>query len=105
MDNVDEHKRNNAVPVVAVLTIGKCLAELEVQELGKLKKTRDVPSIPDLARAAGVSRGTMYNLVKGNVKHVSLELLAAIINELRRRGFDVELSHLLTTYPAEEVDD
>ncbi len=91
-------------PVVAVLTIAKCLAELEAQELGKRRSARNVPSIPELARAAGVSRGTMYNLVKGDVKHVSLDLLAAIINELRRRGFEVDLTHLLALYPAEEVD-
>lgn len=45
----------------------------------------------------------MYNLVKGHVKHVNLELLSLVLSELRHRGFDVEVSDLLTAYPAEDV--
>ncbi len=97
---------NNATEkgdIVVTLTIAAYLAQLEAEVLANPRDKRKVPSVPELARAAGVSKGAMYNLVKGEVKHVNLELLSAVINELQRRGFEVELSDVLAMYPAEMV--
>lgn len=45
----------------------------------------------------------MYNLIKGNVKQVNLELLSAVVSELRQRGFDVELEDVFAMFPKEVV--
>jgi len=45
----------------------------------------------------------MYNLVNGQVKLVNLEKLSAIISELQRRGFDAQLTDMLTTFAADEL--
>lgn len=92
--------------VVIVLAVEKLLSRLETEELGKPPgKRREIPSIPELAKAAKVHRVTMYNLVKGNVKQVSLELLSSIMSELRKRGFEVQVADLLAAFPAEEGDE
>lgn len=91
--------------VTIVLSLEKLLSRLETDELDKPPgKRREIPSIPELAEAAGVHRVTMYNLVKGKVKQVNLELLSAIMSELRKRGFEVEVADMLTAFPAEEVE-
>ena len=86
--------------VVIQLSVELLLSRLEAEELRKPPaQRREVPSIPALALAAGVHRGTMYNLVKGNVKQVSLELLSSIFNELQRRGFTLNISDFFVIYP------
>jgi DNA-binding Xre family transcriptional regulator len=90
--------------IVVTLTIAAYLKKLEAEEAAKPPRDRrEVPSVADLAEAAGVSRGAMYNLVNGQVKLVNLDLLSSIINELRQRGFDAYINDLLTTFPAEAV--
>ena len=93
-----------AEDVVIQLAIEPLLKRLEAEEsLKPALQRREVPSIPALAIVAGVHRGTMYNLVKGNVKQVNLEILSVIFNELRRRGFDVKVSDILIAHPADSV--
>lgn len=91
--------------VVIQLALEPLLSRLETEELQKPPtQRREVPNIPALAAIAGVHRVTMYNLVKGHVKQVNLELLTAVFNELRRRGFNVQVSDLLTAYPANPAE-
>lgn len=86
------------------ITLREHLAYLEAAEASKWPNQRkEVPGIPDLAAAAGVSRQAMYNIASRQVKMINLEILSAIINELRRRGFDTEIADLLTAYPVEAV--
>lgn len=93
--------RHEPGDVVIQLAIEQLLSRLEAEELVKPPiHRREIPSIPTLAAVAGVHRVTMYNLVKGNVKQVNLELLTAVFNELQRRGFKVEVADLLVAYPA-----
>lgn len=90
--------------VVIQLAIEPLLSRLETDELKKPpSQRREVPNIPALAVVAGVHRATMHNLVKGKVKQVNLEILSAIFNELRHRGFDVKVSDLLIAHPADSV--
>lgn len=100
MDSVNDKSGGD---VVIQLTLDAFLARLEATVKSNPRDKRDVPSIPELAAAAGVSRGAMYNLVKGHVKQVNLELLTAVVNELRRRGFEVALDDVLVMYPKELV--
>ena len=89
--------------IVIQLTIDAFLTRLEAEKKANPSDKRDVPSIPELAKAAGVSRGAMYNLVTGRVKHVNIELLTAVANELRRRGFEVQVDDLLGVYSEEAM--
>lgn len=96
--------QSHSEDVVIQLAIEPLLKRLEAEEAVKpAPQRREVPSIPTLAVIADVHRGTMYNLVKGNVKQVNLETLSVIFNELRRRGFDVKISDLLIAHPADSV--
>jgi DNA-binding Xre family transcriptional regulator len=82
------------------VTLKEHLQQLEASEAVKHpSQRRDVPSIPELAEAAGVTRATLYNLP--SVQSVNLKLLDRIIDELNRQGFETELTDLLTTYPDE----
>lgn len=74
------------------ITVKEHLKELEAQE-GRRLGGRQVPSIPDLAKAVGVTRATIYNFEK--VRNLNLELLDKIIVELRGRGFDTNLEDVL----------
>ena len=53
---------------------------------------------------AGVSRATMSRLVNHETKRLDLKMLWDVLAELRRRGFDTQLSDLLAASPiGEEV--
>jgi hypothetical protein len=87
-----------------VLNVEGLLSRLEAEELARPPgERRQLPSIPEMAAKAGVHRATMYNLVKGHVKQVNLELLSVIYAELRERGFKVHYADLLTMHPAEAI--
>lgn len=74
------------------ITVREHLKELEAQE-GRKIAGREVPSVPTLAAAVGVTRATIYNLEK--VRNLNLELLDKVIFELRSRGFSTELKDVL----------
>ena len=101
---MDVNSQSASENMVIQLAIEPLLKRLEAEEaLKPASQRREVPNIPALAAVAGVHRGTMFNIVKGNVKQVNLEILSVIFNELRRRGFDVKVSDLLIAHPAESV--
>ncbi len=85
-----------ARPVELVVTLGAYLAYIKSEELTKAEsQRRDVPTIGELAEAAGVHRVTMQHLVTGDIKRVNFETLSAVLNELRRRGFDPKESDIV----------
>jgi DNA-binding Xre family transcriptional regulator len=87
-----------------VLTLGDYLKKLEGIESDKPPaQRRPVPSVAELAEAAEVHRATMYNMVNGQVKLVNLESLSAVFNELRDRGFEVDVSDLLKAFPTDST--
>ena len=72
------------------------LAELEAAEAAKPEgERRDVPTLTDLARAAGVHKVTMSKLVQGRIRSLSFDIGGAIVAELRQRGFDTQPGDLL----------
>lgn len=92
--------------MTVVITIKEHLARLEAQETQRPpNQRRPVPSMAELAEAAGITRQGMYNFASGSVKMVNLEILSAVINELLRRGFPADVSDLLTAYPASTIAD
>ena len=75
------------------ITVREHLKELEARE-GRKAQGANVPSIPELAAAVGVTRATLYNLEKA--KALNLILLDKLIMELRRQGFGTTLEDVLT---------
>lgn len=92
-------------PVSVQVSLREYLIQLEASESIKPPhERRAVPSLPSLAAAAGFTRQGLYNLAGGNIKMLNLEVLSKVMNELRRHGFPVEVSHLLTAYPIPSDD-
>ncbi len=86
----------DTVQVELVVTLGAYLSYIKSEELAKAEsQRRSVPTIGELAEAAGVHRVTMQNLVTGDMKRINFETLTAVLNELRRRGFNPKVSDIL----------
>ena len=67
------------------------LAQLDSAEKARPEaERRDVPTLTDLARAAGVHKVTMTKLVHGKIRSLNFDIGTAIIREMRRRGFDTQ---------------
>jgi hypothetical protein len=82
------------------------LASLEASETAKLpEKRRQVPSVAELAKAAGINRATLYNLIGNKTRSVNLDVLGAVVSELRQRGFEVDISDVIRIYPSHETSD
>jgi DNA-binding Xre family transcriptional regulator len=90
--------------VAVVITLKEHLTALEKAENDKPPlHRRHVPTIPELAEAAGMSRQALYNIINGQIKQINLETLASIIDALTIRGFSVDVPDLIKTYPKSEV--
>lgn len=84
------------------VTLAEYLRRLELQELDKPPALRRaVPTITQLSEAVGISRIAMSNIANDNMKLLNLKILSAVLSELRRWGFDTELTDILTAYPTE----
>ena len=71
------------------------LLRLQVAEFDKpLDQRRTIPTIADIARAAGVSRAAMSYLASGKANCANLTNLAAAVEILRLKGFNTELMDL-----------
>jgi DNA-binding Xre family transcriptional regulator len=71
------------------------------------KRARDrqsVPSYTELAAESGISPVTLSRIANGHIKHFSLDTLDAIIEALRRRGFQTEVGDLLAYHPHHDAD-
>ena len=65
------------------------LMRLKVAQYDSPKSIRrQVPTLIDLAKAAGVTRQTMSRFVNNETLGINREILTSIILELRRYGFD-----------------
>jgi hypothetical protein len=72
------------------------LAELRQVEGRKPRsQRRPIPTMKQLALAAGIHPVTLSRLVRGRILALNLEIGAAIIAEMRQRGFDMQLCDLL----------
>lgn len=92
MDASNNHPKGGKVSVKFNLA-----AYLKRLEAGALEgDPRPVPTIKELAKVAGISRVSMSNLANGNRESVNTETLGAVMGELKRRGFDVEIQHLFS---------
>lgn len=89
--------------VTLMVTLQQYLSRLEMLEAARPdgSERRKVPSLPELAEAAGISRQAMYNIASHEVRRVNLDILGSVLGELRLRGFEVSISDLLGEVPRE----
>lgn len=91
---------------VMFITLNQYLAFLRNQEQSKPEgKRRPVPSIVALAEAIGIHPITLSNIANNNITRFNLDTGAAIIDEMRKRGFPMEATDLITYRPVEFTDD
>jgi hypothetical protein len=101
----DTHDENWSSEVSIRVTIRDYLDMLEgLEAQNPPHKRRPIPTITDLADAVNTSRVALSNIANSNVKLLNLRILAAVLSELRRRGFKTKLSDLLTAYPLEDAE-
>ena len=78
------------------------LERLEAFERSKpISQRRPVPTMSELAAAIKVHPVTLSNIANNQIRHLNLRTAAAIIDEMRRRGFLMEISDLLAYRPLE----
>lgn len=58
-------------------------------------KRREVPSLAELAKVVGMHRISFLRIANNQVSKLDLEKAGAIIKEMRRRGFPMEVGDLL----------
>lgn len=88
------------------ITLKAHLQRLEDLERSKPKEERkSIPSIVALAEAVGIHPVTLSNIANNNIVRFNLETGAAIIDEIRRRGFPMDASDLLAYRPPMEEGD
>lgn len=93
---IDKPKQPSAVYVRLV----PYLQELALIEQTKpLALQRPVPTLGELAKIAGLSKNAMSNLTTGKTRSLNLDLACTIIDEIRRRGFDMDLTDLVAYQP------
>lgn len=77
------------------ITLKAYFAQLEADELRKpAHQRRPVPSIPEMAEAIGISRVHLHRLFTGKAQNVNIKTAGKIIGEMRRRGFNMEITDL-----------
>lgn len=76
------------------------LSSLKAVESSKPERhRRRVPTISDLAKSIGMHQTTLSRLINNQVSQLSLETGDRIITEMRRRGFPMEVTDLITYRP------
>jgi hypothetical protein len=58
-------------------------------------KRREVPTITELAEAIELHQTSLSRIANNRISHFNLEVGNKIINELRRRGFEMQVTDLL----------
>jgi hypothetical protein len=71
------------------------LSDLKQQQAARPGDQRVVPTVADLAVAAGVSTQAIYNILNSNINGMRFETFGAIIREFRRRGFEAQVEDIL----------
>lgn len=59
----------------------------------------EIPTVKNLADAIGVHEVTLHNIVNGKVTRLNVETMAAVLDEMWKRGFTPQLSDFLRYVP------
>jgi DNA-binding Xre family transcriptional regulator len=72
------------------------LGDLEAAEAAKpVTLRRHVPTLTELAAAAGIHKVTMSKMVQGRIRSLNFDVGQKIVAELRRCGFNTQPGDLL----------
>jgi DNA-binding Xre family transcriptional regulator len=78
-------------------TLGSYLLNLQEQERYKpAEARREVPTVEELARAAGVSKQALYDLINGKTQSIRFDVAGAIIQTFEDRGFETQITDILS---------
>jgi hypothetical protein len=79
-----------------VITFKRYLDDLELIERRKREEEqRDIPTLEEVAAAAGVHPVTLSKIVNNQVKRLSLDIPARIISFMRERGFSMQTTDFI----------
>lgn len=82
------------------VVFGRYLKDLEAAERAKpLDQRRYVPSIEELAPEVGLHPVTLRNIANGNIKKLDLETAGKLITTMRRLGFPVTETNVVSYIP------
>ena len=78
------------------VSFGPYLKKLDAIERAKPEsERRSIPSLRELADATNSNRSTLSRLYRGDIVTFNIRLAGAIIREMRRRGFDMQITDLI----------
>lgn len=78
------------------VTLPSYLRRLRAEESGKPEEERlSVPTMTTLAKVAGITQGSLSSIVTRRTKSLNLDVAASIIGEMRRRGFNTQITDIL----------
>lgn len=79
-----------------IVTLNSYLDRLSEIESTKPKDDRrSVPSVSELAKVAGIGRSGLTRIANNQISSLNRKVLGSVITELRRRGFDTQVSDIL----------
>lgn len=79
------------------INLDSYLTDLKVLESSRPEpRRRRVPTITELAESIGMHQTTLSRLVNNKISQLSLETGDRIITEMRRRGFPMQVTDLIT---------
>lgn len=85
------------------ITFGAYLDSLKAQQgLLPPAERQHVPTIRELARSIGIHEVTLTNISNGRIKQLDLQKTRLILDEMRRRGFDMQLGDFIKYVPPSE---
>ena len=86
------------------INLNTYLSRLKALESTKPKEERrHVPSLSELAESIGMHQTSLSRLANNKVGQLSLETGDKIMTEMRRRGFQMEVTDLVAYIPSEQV--
>ncbi len=74
--------------------LGEYIGQLRAMERQQ-ETSHKVPMMKELASAAGLTTAGMSNLVRRKTQSLSFKVGAAILTEMRSRGFDTRIDDIL----------
>jgi DNA-binding Xre family transcriptional regulator len=102
---VPDEARGKEAQGYMYIRLGSYLAETEELERRKPEgQRRPVPTITELASAAGVNKATVSRLLSGETGALNLDMGRAIFDELYRRGFQPSPGDLIAYRPPDSPD-
>ena len=95
-----ENYEGNAGGTAVYVTLKEYLERIKALERTRTREERrTVPTIIELAQAAEVETNTMSRWINGGITSTNHRVLAAVLNELHRRGFDTSIADILAYRP------